>query len=389
VPFDLAELARQIRQAAVETAGAEDDLRRRVDAALHELRTQDPASLADRAEHRQSPPWLAGVPTEPLAEVHPAPAPPADYVVVSADGSHVDQDHHAALPCWVVNVGSATIRYGREPSAALETRTVLGYRPDDMWFVHDDRRIRVEGQLLNVRRQVAEMAALAELCEANPGAIALVDGTLLLTSISRAIQPEPTYFLREYLGHLDRIRASGSLVASYISRPGAGDVVGALRFGCCPLAACDRACRVGAGGDRPCAQLADVPDRLIFGQLGLEAGARSGIWRSTWPTSRDHYGEHAVHFFYLDAGPEVARVEVPAWVAADRAALDRLHAVLVAQSAKGDDGYPRALIEAHHKAVITAGDRRALDALLDDALAGRGYRSLASAQERAKRRRAV
>jgi hypothetical protein len=47
------------------------------------------------------------------------------------------------------------------------------------------------------------------------------------------------------------------------------------------------------------------------------------------------------------------------------------------------------LIEAHHLAVITAGDRRAFEALLDEALAGRGYASLASAKERAKRRRAV
>ena len=135
MPLDLAGLARQIRQAAAEAASAEDELRRRVDAAVHELRTQDPAALADRVEHRPSPPWLAGVPIEPLAEVHPAPEPPVDYVVVSADGSHVDQDHHAALPCWVVNVGVATIRYGREPSATLETRSVLGYRPDDLWFV--------------------------------------------------------------------------------------------------------------------------------------------------------------------------------------------------------------------------------------------------------------
>jgi NurA-like 5'-3' nuclease len=80
---------------------------------------------------------------------------------------------------------------------------------------------------------------------------------------------------------------------------------------------------------------------------------------------------------------------VPGWLARDEAALSRLHAVLVAQSARGDDGYPRVLIEAHHKAVITGSDRRAFEALLDDALAGRGYRSLASAKERAKRRRAV
>src|SRR5262249_11340441 len=121
----------------------------------------------------------------------------------------------------------------------------------------------------------------------------------------------------------------------------------------------------------------------LFGEL-LDEGARSGLWRSTWPLSEKHYGEHAVHFFYYKAGGEVARVEVPRWVD-----LGRLHAVLVAQSTRGDAGYPRVLVEAHHKAVITAGARRAFEAVLDEALAANGYRSSASAKERAKRVRAV
>jgi hypothetical protein len=389
VPLDLSGLARQIGTAAADSSARDDDLRRRIAAALDELQRQDWEVLAGLVPERPSQPWLAGVPAGPLGARYRAPAPPTDYTVVSTDGSHLDQDHHAALPCYVINVGEATIRYGQGATAVLATHTTLGYRPDDLWYVHDDRRNRVQGQLLNVRRQVAEMAALADLCEANPGAVGLVDGTLLLSSPSRAIQPEPTDFLDDYLGHLERIRAAGCLVASYISRPGAGDATGALRFGCCPETVCDRACRLGLPSDRPCARLADVPDWALYSELGLTDGERSGLWASRWPTSVSHYGEHAVHFFYYDAGAEVARVEVPGWLAGEAAALDLLHAVLVAQSARGDDGYPRALIEAHHKAVITGSDRRAFHALMDDALAGRGYRSLASAKERAKRRRAV
>ena len=118
----------------------------------------------------------------------------------------------------------------------------------------------------------------------------------------------------------------------------------------------------------------------------MQPGERSGLWRSTWPTSRQHYGDQAVHFFYLDTGLEIARIEVPEWALVH---LEPLHGALMAQCARGDEGYPRVLIEAHHKAVITAGDRRAFEALLDDALAGRGYASLPSAKERAKRRRGM
>jgi hypothetical protein len=389
VPLDLTSLARQTREAAAAARAAESDLARRVAAALEQLRRLDWERVRTRAELRANPPWLAALPLGPLAETRAAPPAPEEYVVVSTDGSHVDHDHHRALPCWLINLGRAVIRYGSQPSAELDTISQLGYLPEELYFVHEDRRARVQGQVLNVRRQVAEMGALADLCQANPGAVALFDGTLLLTSISRAIQPEPTLFLEEYLTHLGRIQASGAVVASYISRPSATDVVSALRLGCCPLDECDRACRVGQSVDRPCARLADVLDRALFEEAGLQAGQRSGLWQSTWPTSVRHYGDHAVHFFYYDAGPELARVEVPGWVAASPKALDRLHAALAAQSRRGDDGYPRVLIEAHHKAVITAGDRRGFEALLDEALVGRGYASLPSAKERAKRRRAL
>jgi hypothetical protein len=389
VPLDLAALARQTRLAADETAGREHELAARVEEAAARLRALPWDDVAARVEARRNRPWLAGVPLEPMASPWPAPPEPADYTAVSTDGSHVDHDHHGPLPCWLINVGVAAIRYGADSTALLETRSRLGYRAEDLHFVHGDYRLRVQGQLLNVRRQVAEVEALADLCEAFPGAVALVDGTLVLTSISRSIQEEPSYFLREYLALLDRIRASGAVLASYISRPSSTEATAALRIGICPLEECDRRCRLGQVDDRACAGPADVLDRALFGAIDLAPGARTGVWRSTWPTSEQHYGDHRVHFFYFDAGVELARVEVPWWVASSSPAMERLHAALVAQSARGDDGYPRILIEAHHKAVITAGDRRAFEALLDQALAGRGYASLPSAKERAKRRRAV
>ncbi|HEY3110224.1 MAG TPA: DNA double-strand break repair nuclease NurA, partial [Chloroflexota bacterium] len=335
MPLDLAALARQTRLAADETAGRESELAARVDEAAARLRSLAWDEVAARVEGRRNRPWLAGVPLEPMAAGHPAPPEPASYTVVSTDGSHLDHDHHGPLPCWLINVGAVAIRYGGEPAAHLETRSWLGYRPGDLHFVHGDYRLRVQGQLLNVRRQVAEIEALAELCEAYPGAVALVDGTLVLTSISRSIQEEPSYFLKEYLALLDRIRASGAILASYISRPSSSEATSALRIGVCPLEECDRRCRLGELADRACARLADVLDRGLFGATEPTPGARTGLWRSTWPTSEQHYGDHRVHFFYLDAGLELARVEVPGWVASSRPLMERLQAVLVAQCARG------------------------------------------------------
>ena len=69
-----------------------------------------------------------------------------------------------------------------------------------------------------------------------------------------------------------------------------------------------------------------------------------------------YYGTHRVYFFLLATGDEIARVEMPEWVARDQALLGLLHAVLVDQCAKGF-GYPAVLARADDRAVISLGDR--------------------------------
>ncbi len=389
MPFNLGELARQTRLAADYSLSSRGDLAQRIASAVEAYETLEADEVAERVLARKNRPWLAGVPLNPIADRIPAPPIPASYITVSTDGSHIDQDHHAAMPCWLINVGRAAIGYGAAPFAQLETRTHLGYRSNDLHIIHGENRIRVQGQLLNVKRQVAEIAALADLCEEHRNVVALVDGSLILTSISRSIQEEPSFLLEEYLALLDRIHDSGAIIASYISRPASTEIVSALRLGWCPDETCDRVCRFAERSDRQCATSIDIPDRLMLAEAGIASGERTGAWRSLWKTSHEHYGSHAVHFFYIDMRAEIARVEIPEWVANDPVALDRLHAVLLAQGRVGDDGYPRVLIEAHHCAVVNASDRRMFQSLLDQALQGRGYSALSSAKERAKRGRYV
>ncbi|TAK25372.1 MAG: DNA double-strand break repair nuclease NurA [Chloroflexota bacterium] len=388
MPLDLTAIARQARRDVPTAAAEAADLFAQVSSAVGALRNLDTERLRERRATRHDVPWLTAEPTEPPSLRKAAPVPLTEYAVVATDGSHVDQDHHDALPHWLINLGLITLRYGDQPSAQLATRSELGIGRDALYYRHDGRRHRIQGQVLNVRRQVAEAAALAELCEASPGAAGLIDGTLVLSSISRSTQPEPTAFLTEYLAALDRVESSGGIIAAYISQPSGSDVVASLRIGCCDRSSCDPICRLGDRATRPCGLFPDVLDRHLFAAM-LEAGERSAIWRSGWPTSQRYYGRHAVHFFYFDTGVEVCRVEIPAWVALDPTRVDRLHAVLCAQCDRGDDGYPRALIEAHHLAVVTAGDRRALDTVIDNALTAGGIATLASAKQRAKRLRAV
>jgi hypothetical protein len=63
-----------------------------------------------------------------------------------------------------------------------------------------------------------------------------------------------------------------------------------------------------------------------------------------------------VCFFYLKLDDEVARVEVPLWVADSHELLYMVHALVMEQCRKGF-GYPVALSEAHEQAVVTGADR--------------------------------
>ena len=97
-----------------------------------------------------------------------------------------------------------------------------------------------------------------------------------------------------------------------------------------------------------------------------------------------YYDDHSVHFYYLNAGSELARVEVPRWVAEDESLLELTHALLVDQCRKGH-GYPVAISEAHEQAVVTVGDREEFRLIVEDALQRQRLPVYTSEKSRSKR----
>ena len=70
-----------------------------------------------------------------------------------------------------------------------------------------------------------------------------------------------------------------------------------------------------------------------------------------------HIREHLVpHFFYMDVGAEIVRIEIPAWIARDEQKINTVAQIILNQSIKGR-GYPVALAEAHEQAVVKGPDR--------------------------------
>jgi hypothetical protein len=214
-------------------------------------------------------------------------------------------------------------------------------------------------------------------------AVALVDGTLLFS----VLEERPRDFLRsrfysDFVRQLERLRRARVPVAAYASRTRGIDLVHLFRAMCgsTPLL-----CQVCTGA-HACA-MRGLTDADLLGR-GLDRWDRSGLFRVRSNVHDPYYGIHRVYFFLFNTGDEIARIELPEWVARDRALLTAVHGMLVDQCLKGF-GYPAVLARADDRAVISLGDRGVLDTLVQQELARRGVLARPSAKLSRKQVRTV
>jgi hypothetical protein len=216
-----------------------------------------------------------------------------------------------------------------------------------------------------------------------------MDGSLVMFGM----QNYPEFVVEELvdkglLQALDRLKeislARPLSVASYISLPQSDDVVNTLRVAICPQESvdCDRHCY---GGDSACDVISGVTDRALFDRL-LKEGERSAVFTNPSEIVRRRYGRHAVFFFYLKSEDEIARVEVPEWVAGRKELLDLTHALVLDQCRRGQ-GYPVVLSEAHEQAVVTGLDREEFWGLVEESLVEEKLPSYNSSKSQSKRTR--
>jgi hypothetical protein len=130
-----------------------------------------------------------------------------------------------------------------------------------------------------------------------------------------------------------------------------------------------------------------MTDADILGDT-LAEGQRGPLFVSLSRVNVEAYGPHLIHFFYMRVGREIARVEVPRWVAEERTLLDRVHAVIYDQCARGQ-GYPVALARAHEQAIVRAADRRAFLSLVEGSLMRAELPTATSLKRESKERQAL
>lgn len=401
--LDLGQTVQQVETLAQRLDDARDDRAQRLKSALRAMTEADGSEVRRKAESSQGRPFLCAGVVEGLDGRHSTPQVPADFCVASVDGSHIDVDRHVPVRCYLINVGGILLTYGSNPDAWLFSRPTLYGRDEELYLASSApgsvEVMPVQGPLLGLKRAVKEVEELASALAAAPremSVLGLIDGSLVLWGL--AGRGYPPFVRDEILGEgllpaLDRLRdmaRSRTLaVAAYISLPQSTEVVNTLRLYLCPydLAECSQHCSSHRSGRTPCDTVTGFLDRHLFQEL-LGPGERSSLYYTNSSISRETYGPHQVYFYYINTGEEIARIEVPQWVAEDRDMLSLSHGLIVDQCRRGK-GYPAAIAEAHEQAVVTGPERETFKQLLENALERRRLPVYTSEKARSKRTRWV
>jgi len=362
VSLDLTKVAAQIWGMVARLKAGDKERRERLQYALNVLRDKsiDLDHLRKRIEDSQhKTTWLVAGMVDGLERHYKPPPLPEKFTVVATDGSHIDVDRHRSTRCYLINIGAAVLDYGTRPDAHLDSFPHLYSEPEDLVITPEKGRQQpVEGPLLGIKRGVEEIKSLATMAQELPPkspTLALLDGSLILWGLEAYPEFVTEALLdKGFIPCLEEIRKQKIALASYISFPRSTDVVNALRVAICPYEApdCDRYCPDKV---KNCDKVAGVQDRELFINL-LGQGERSALFISQSSIVQKRYGEHRVYFFYLRLDDEIARVEIPQWVAEDEGLLNLTHGLILDQCRRGL-GYPVALSEAHEKAVVTTADR--------------------------------
>ena len=397
--LDMGQTVLQLDQLTQSVRGDSQAREERLTALMNAAAGVDPDTAAEKTSDTRQRPYLAAEVSESLLGAYPPADPPADWAVAAVDGSHIDVDRHLPVACYLLNFGGCVLTYGSQPDATLFSHPHLAVNQEELYITNPGNRNQEElisGAVLGLVRTVKELDTLADTVEQCPPSLpvlGLVDGSLVMWPLSG--QAHPQFVKDEIIGsglipamrRLEKMADERPVaLAAYVSYPRSAEALNAVRVSLCPndVSACAQSCNNRRSAQQPCNNANDFLDRDLFERL-LELGWRSPVYKTNSSVSRDSYDEaNKVHFFYVNAGEEIGRVEIPQWVAKNETLLSLTHSLVWDQCQRGQ-GYPVAISESHEQAVVSAGDRRVFRRMLTDSLERQGLSAATSQKDRSKR----
>lgn len=396
--LDLTKLANQMQGISRHLTQEAKASRRRLEIA-QQLLQQAQARQSKWVERRQQ--WrdrigfAAALPMEPLETRVDLNIVPTGHTVISTDGSQISPSHHEIAYCYLINVGRVVIHYGQGLHPLLDSLPEVFYRPEDL-YISRQWGIRTE-EWMGYRRTVSEAMVLAELAAAvraygdspllSVPTLAMVDGSLIYWFLDNLPGEARDRILPPILAAWEQLRQAGIPLVGYLSASRSSEALNFLRLPACPHGEPDCATHCPDQTEQaPCHVFYPLRDTAIWSTV-LQPGQRSPLWRST-ARILDAYDAHTIYFCYVHVGSEIARVEIPAWVAEDSELLDTALCITLAQVQKGQ-GYPVAIAEAHNQAVVRGGDRHRFFALLERQMIEAGLRNVGTSYKEARKRGSI
>lgn len=364
--LDFMKLSQLVSQIGADAVVEKQDYERVMASALAAFSGAESNSVRFEQKLADNAPWVfwpTATPLEPVGrreQISALDTARQPWTVVAVDGSQIMPSHHEVHNCYLLNVGVARISYGLPVPPLLYSEPRLHARPDDLYPLVDRRRVHIDELYVALERGLFELELLTETaCQAaNHGrALAMYDGSLIPWSVEKMSSTyQESYFARlEEL--MARLRLAKVPIIGYLSHSRSADLVNCLRVSICPyeVSHCRDLCANLNEEDFPCSKVWPLGDRSLFERL-LPVNQRSAVFVSGATVVKLMPQTDRSCFVYWRGTSEVARIEMPHWVFADQELFSFAMQAVRTQVEKGQ-GYPVALAEAHHLAVIKGPER--------------------------------
>ncbi|HAX74602.1 MAG TPA: nuclease [Cyanobacteria bacterium UBA11372] len=410
--LDLTKVARQMQGISqhmnAETAASRKRLELATNLLLRSL-SQQSELVQLQQQWRDRLLFTAAVPVEPLDTRVEIAIPPKAHTVIATDGSQMAPSHHEIAYCYLINIGRVVLHYGQSRHPFMDSLPEVFYKTDDL-NISRQWGIRIE-EWLGYWRTASETVALAELCTSwaksqeeqsknpqlpitndqlpitNVPTLAMVDGSLIYWFLEQLPSEARDRILTPIFAAWEQIRAAGIPLIGYLSASRSSEAMNFLRLPVCPhpVPNCQTYCN---NLDKLPCQVFDPLRDARFWLSQLQPGQRSPLWRSG-AKILDLYGkEQSIYFCYVHVGAEIARIDMPAWVAEDAVMFDQALSLMLAQVQKGY-GYPITLAEAHNQAVVTGSDRARFFAMLEQQMIKAGLRNVGTSYKETRKRGSI
>ena len=328
--------------------------------ALIDERMDRAVSKADEKFYRAARPLHHEIALDQGIDASP---PPERATIIATDGSQIVPDRHAALLYYLINIGVITYYHGSGEPPEVTTFPQLKYPGASDTDAEDV--FNLSSNLVSIKRDRAEIVTLAaKVAEAagRPGpTLGILDQRLLYWPIGGGGGTHDELVVEEWQDAMSAVHAVGGWLVGFIDRPGKRSVLTMLH-----TLDLDKSQRKISDLYRFDSDLfAGLTDTDLFDAL-LQPGQRSVVFRDISQHNKafaTRNRDNEVCFFYLKTGSgekQLARVDIPLWVAGDKEALNQVHAILVDQC-RLIGSYPYVITRADEIAVVGRQDQEELE----------------------------